>query len=252
MKGLIAAAGLSARLQDLSEQRNKVLLDLGGDTLLGNILTQFEQADVRETFVAVGHDAFAVQDHCQQRATCLLNPFYEHYGILGSLWLAQPHLNGIPFVFTTGDHYFNWPRFHTFLQDQPDADVLVDVEIKTCDDEDMKVYMDRAGQFRTMSKNFLKHGMILGEFTGAVRFSADGSSQFFETLGKQVWQHGIQGYVADVLCAQHRKWPLGFHLSDDHNRVEVDFPYDLVKARQLFQTEVRDLRSDVRGKRSAV
>ena len=31
-RGLIAAAGLSTRLQDLSEKRNKVLLDLGLET----------------------------------------------------------------------------------------------------------------------------------------------------------------------------------------------------------------------------
>jgi choline kinase len=238
MKGLIAAAGLSARLQDLAEKRNKVLLDLGGDTLLGNILYQFEQAGIREPFVVVGHNAFAVEDHCRQRATCLLNPFYEHYGILGSVWLAETHLSGQPFVFTTGDHYFGAARLAALLQDQPEADVLVDVEIKTCDDEDMKVYMDRSGRFRTMSKTFLKGGSVLGEFTGSVRFSAEGSSQFFETLHKYVRQHGIQGYVADVLCAQHRKWPLAFHLSNDHERVEVDFPYDLVRARELYQRQL--------------
>src|SRR6185437_5539279 len=98
MKGLIAAAGISVRLQDLAEKRNKVLLDLGGESLLGNILNQFEHAGIREIFV-VGHDAFAVQDACGERATCLLNPFYEHAGILGSVWLAEPHLAGSPFVF---------------------------------------------------------------------------------------------------------------------------------------------------------
>jgi choline kinase len=234
MKGLIAAAGRSARLQDLAEKRNKVLLDLGGETLLGNILHHFEQAGIPETFVVVGHDAFAVEDHCRRRATCLLNPFYEHYGILGSVWQAGPLVSGCPFVFTTGDHYFGAARFAEFLQVQPEADVLVDVEIKTCDDEDMKVYMDRSGRFRTMSKSFLKGGRIVGEFTGSVRFSAEGSSQFFETLHNHVRQHGIMGYLADALCAHHRKWPLAFHLSDDHDRVEVDFPCDLTRARQLY------------------
>ena len=42
MKGLIAAAGLSTRLQDLGERRNKVLLDLGGESILSTILTHFE------------------------------------------------------------------------------------------------------------------------------------------------------------------------------------------------------------------
>jgi choline kinase len=234
MKGLIAAAGTSVRLQDLAEKRSKVLLDLGGETLLGNILTQFEHAGIHDTFVVVGHDAFAVRDHCGTRSTCLLNPFYEHAGILGSVWLAEPYLSGSGFVFSTGDHYFGAERFAAFLQDQPEADVLVDVEIKTCDDEDMKVYMDRGGRFRTMSKSFLKQGQVLGEFTGSIRFSAEGSTQFFESLRKHVWQHGIQGYVADVLCVQHRKWPLAFHLNGSHDRVEVDFPYDLTRAQQLY------------------
>ncbi|MCC6416831.1 MAG: NTP transferase domain-containing protein [Gemmataceae bacterium] len=237
MKGLIAAAGLSVRLQDLSDRRNKVLLDLGGETLLGNLLTQFERAGIHETYVVVGHDAFAVQDHCGKRCTCILNPFYEQYGILGSFWVAESALSGSPFLFSTGDHYFGRERLARFLPDQPDADILVDVAIKTCDDEDMKVYMDRSGQFRTMSKNFLKHGTVLGEFTGCVRFSAEGSAQFFTTLHRHVWQHGIQGYVADVLCTHHRKWPLAFHLSDDHDRVEVDFPCDLTRARQLFHRQ---------------
>src|SRR5947209_17449703 len=53
MKGLIAAAGLSTRLQDLSDKRNKVLLDLGGETLLGNLLNLFHASDITETYVPV-------------------------------------------------------------------------------------------------------------------------------------------------------------------------------------------------------
>jgi choline kinase len=233
-RGLIAAAGLSTRLQDLSDKRNKVLLDLGGATLLGNILNHFERAGIGPTLVIAGFDALAVHDACHERARCLLNPFFEHYGILGSIWLARPELDGAPFVFTTGDHYFAYPRFQTFLEDQPRAEVLLDVEIKTCDDEDMKVYVNRAGTFRGMTKTFLKKDMVLGEFTATVRFSAEGSSQFFATLEKHVWQHGIQGYLADALCAYHRKWELAFHLSSDHRRIEVDFPCDLARARTLY------------------
>jgi choline kinase len=236
MKGLIAAAGLCTRLQDLGAKRNKTLLDLGGETLLGNLLHHFTAAGVKGPYVVAGFDGHAVRAFCQHRATCLLNPFYEHYGILGSIWQARPHLDGVPFVFTTGDHYFALPRFQAFLADQPEADVLVDVEIKGCDDEDMKVYISRTGKLRTMTKTLLS-GTVLGEFTATVRFSAEGSRQFFETLEKHVWQQGIQGYLADVLCTYHRKWELAFHLSNDHRRVEVDFPYDLERARQLYRAD---------------
>ena len=64
MKGLIAAAGLSARLQDLGDRQNKTLLDLGGETLLGNILSQFQRAGIDDIYVVVGFDALAVRTHC--------------------------------------------------------------------------------------------------------------------------------------------------------------------------------------------
>src|SRR5581483_2081470 len=129
---------------------------------------------------------------------------------------------------------FSFPRFQAFLSDQPEADVLADIELKACDDEDMKVYIHRSGKLRTMSKTVLE-GTVLGEFTATVRFSAEGSRQFFDTLEKHVWQHGIQGYLADVLCTYHRKWEIAFHLSSDHRRIEVDFPCDLARARLLYQ-----------------
>jgi choline kinase len=235
-RGLIAAAGRSTRLQDLGDKRNKVLLDLGGESVLACILSNFERAGVTEPVVVAGYDAPAVRIACGTRARCVLNPFYEHAGILGSLWVARHLLDGVPFVFTTGDHYFALSRFRTFLADQPDADVLVDVEMKTCDDEDMKVFLNRKGKLRTITKTFLE-GPVLGEFTGAARFSAEGSSQLFDTLEKHVWQHGIGGYVADVLCAVHRKWELAFHLSSDHHRTEIDFPCDLSAARELYALE---------------
>jgi choline kinase len=233
MNGLIAAAGLGTRLQDLGDRRNKVLLDLGGESILSSILTRFEHAGISDTTVVVGFDAPAVRTACGTRARCLLNPFFEHYGILGSLWTARAALEGTDFVFTTGDHYFAPARLPALLADQPDADVLVDVELKECDDEDMKVFLNRAGKLRTISKTCLE-GPVLGEFTGLAHFSAEGGRQLFATLDKHVWQHGIQGYLADVLCAVHRKWELAFHLSTDHQRVEVDFPCDLARARQLY------------------
>ncbi len=232
-RGLIAAAGLGTRLQDLSDKRNKVLLDLGGESILTTIFNNFELAGIADTVVVAGFDAQTVRMACGTRAATVLNPFYEHSGILGSLWVARAQFDGVPFVFTTGDHYFGLPYFQAFLADQPEADVLVDVELKVCDDEDMKVLLNRAGKLRTITKSFLE-GTVLGEFTSLVRFSAEGSKQFFSTLEKHVWQHGIQGYVADVLCAAHRKWELAFHLSNDHHRIEIDFPCDLTVARTLY------------------
>src|SRR5262249_43947376 len=218
MKGFIAAAGLSTRLQDLGETRNKVLLDLGGETILGSLLGHFELAGVTENLIAVGYDGLAVRALYGTRARCFLNPFFEQHGILSSVWLARPFLDGQPFLFSVGDHYCALSRLQTFLADQPAADILVDVELKTCDDEDMKVFVNRAGNFRTMTKAFLD-GPVLGEFTGMVRFSAEGSQQFFEMLERHVWQHGIGGCCCGGPGSTPRHGGSAFHFCTHPRRL---------------------------------
>jgi choline kinase len=234
MNGLVVAAGRSTRMQDHCDKQNKVLLDLGGETLLGNLLNHFDRAGVEQTLVVVGFDAFNVVARYGDRSTCLLNPFYDISGILGSIWLTRHHLPDGPFLFSTGDHYFPWSRLERFLADQPEADILVDVEVKKCDQEDMKVFLTPTGELRAMTKALIK-GTILGEFTGLVRFSAEGSRLFFEQFERYAWQHGIQGYLADVLGSLHKKCPLAFHLDHEHDRIEVDFPCDFSRAQHLYR-----------------
>jgi choline kinase len=242
MKGLIAAAGLSTRLLDLCDRQNKVLLDLGGESILSTILTHLEHAAVSDTLVVVGYNAIAVRTACAGRARCVLNPFFEHQGLLSSLWAVRGELAGQSFVFTPGDHYFAQSRLSSLLSDQPLADVLVDVELNACDNKDVKVYLNKAGRLRTLSKAFLD-GPVLGAFTGLVRFSAEGSQQFFTTFEKHVWQHGLQqSSLAELLCHLHKRWELGFHLSGAHDRVAVNFPCDVARASELYALERRTSR----------
>ena len=49
MHGLILAAGLGTRLGDLGDTHNKVLLDIGGVTLIENILNHFERCGAGTT-----------------------------------------------------------------------------------------------------------------------------------------------------------------------------------------------------------
>ena len=204
-RGLIAAAGLSTRLQDLSDQRNKVLLDLGGETILATILRNYASVGIAQPLVAVGLDAHAVRQACQGKAECLYNPFFSAFGILSSVWLARPQLEGHPFLFTTGDHYFTQARLEALLADQPEADILVDVA------EDVR----RRGHegLRQSARQVPHHDQDHagrpdpGRVHWSAALSAEGSNQLFSTLEKQVWHRGIQGYVADILCDAHAMGP---------------------------------------------
>ena len=238
MRGLILAAGRSQRLQELTDSRNKVLLDLAdGKSILENLLDQFESAGVKPNCVVVGNDAPAVRTRIGRRASLLLNPFYEHFGILSSLWVARSEFYAAPFVVSVGDHYLEREAMADFMQAQTGAGVLLHVELKKCDDEDMKVFIDHHHKLETISKVWTS-GTAIGEFSGLIRFSAQGSRLFFDCLADYAWSHGVRAnsYMADVLMACHRSEALAFHLSSDHRRMDVDYPSDYMRARDLYKT----------------
>jgi dTDP-glucose pyrophosphorylase len=55
MKGRIAAAGLTTRLQERTEQLIKTPLSLGGAPLPGNLLNQIERAGIRQSWATAGN-----------------------------------------------------------------------------------------------------------------------------------------------------------------------------------------------------
>lgn len=240
MKGLILAAGRSQRMQDLSRTRNKVLLDLGGGkTILDNLLDCYQAAGITSTYVTVGFDAASVKRKCQKRATPLLNPFFEHFGVLSSLWMAKPELYATSFLASVGDHYIEQDAVVDFKRNSADAPILLQVEMKKCDDEDMKVFLDARHELQTISKVWRKDaGTVLGEFTGMVRFTPAGSRLFFDALAEfsSTKPIGHDAFFADVLMACHKQQPLGFYVSSDHRRMDVDYPGDYSRACELYAT----------------
>lgn len=224
-------------MQDLTQKQNKVLLDLGGKTILENLLDGFDAANIGPCFVTAGFDGLSIKRRYAKRASILLNPFFEEYGVLSSVWIARPEIYASAALLSVGDHYIEPDAILDFKKSQPDADILVHVEMKKCDDEDMKVFIDAKHQLHTISKVWGKSAYtVLGEFTGMIRFSPAGSRLFFDTLAEMGWQRPLshETFLADLLMACHRVQPLAFFLSNDHRRMDVDYPSDYARARELF------------------
>jgi hypothetical protein len=92
----------------------------------------------------------------------------------------------------------------------------------------MKVFLNREGRLRTITKTFLK-GPALGEMTG-VSVSPPRAAETL-TCWRSTSGCGIQGYVADALCVYHRKWELAFHPAPT-TAVSRSISYDLTRARR--------------------
>lgn len=215
-----------------------MLLELGdGRSILEHLLDTLESAGVGPNLVTVGFDHQAIRKRLRNRARTIHNPFFEHHGVCSSLMLARDEFFAAGCVITVGDHYLEPEEMTAFLKAQPEAPILLHCELKKCDDEDMKVFIDQSHQLCGISKTWRSGGgNAIGEFSGMVRLSPTGSRMFFECLAEAVWNRGCPQdlFMADVLMACHQREPLGFHLSTAHRRLDIDFPSDYERARELY------------------
>src|ERR1700687_770118 len=66
MKAMILAAGLGTRLQPLTDDRPKALVEVGGHTLLEITLRRLRQFGIREVIVNVHHFAEMVVEYLKK------------------------------------------------------------------------------------------------------------------------------------------------------------------------------------------
>ncbi len=88
MKAVILAAGLSRRLQQVTNGLPKTLLDFGGRTILDRQIDSLFAANVSEIAIVVGH----AQEHILSTADHGLDPDWVEAVLFA--WLARERLAG--------------------------------------------------------------------------------------------------------------------------------------------------------------
>lgn len=237
MKALITCAGMGTRLGVLTENNNKALLDIGdGSTILDVMLKIFNKQGISDKIVVTGHHYDKVEDALNGQARTVYNPFYEVSGILCSIWFARQHLEGEEFVFVTSDSIFHPSVLKECVSTK--GDIAVCIEKKACDAEDSKVILD-GDDIRDIGKD-IPIKKAAGEFIGMLKFSAEASKAFFTEVDSVLKESKLNYYVADVLLRLKNK---GLSLvpcyTESLPRIEIDYPEDLEKGRQIFEEHIK-------------
>jgi histidinol-phosphate/aromatic aminotransferase/cobyric acid decarboxylase-like protein/choline kinase len=97
MRAVILAAGAGQRMRPLTDETHKTLLEVGGQTILGRIVTGLRQAGVSEIFVVTGYRADEVEEHLRvhhpdARCRFVHNARYRETNNIHSLALAFEQL----------------------------------------------------------------------------------------------------------------------------------------------------------------
>ncbi len=229
MRAVILAAGESRRLGDLTRDIPKCVLEVGGRTLLDHQTSALRAVGIDRITVVTGHAEGVLRESGGPTLDYLLNADYATTNSIYSLWLAREAAGG-GFVLMNGDVLFD-PRLLERLVADPREDVLTYDPTSVLEEEEMKLRLD-GDRVVEMSKE-LPGASSDGENVGVLKFGEEGTAALFAKLEEIIGEGTVKTWAPfafDRLC---RERPLYAMPTDDLPWIEIDFPEDLERAREV-------------------
>jgi choline kinase len=240
---VILAAGRGTRLASLTTQP-KVLLDVGGQSLLARHLAVLRALGLRRVALVVGYQRHQVVAAAQVAGAGLdlqfvANDDYLTHGNGYSFYLGLRHAAG-PVLAFDGDVIYEPEMLGRFLT-PPEGDALLVGAGRLDDVECTKVLVDGDGFVRrTVEKRLVAPGELaqwrfVGESMGVLRFGGVGRlawvaacERFFTDPARRLdnWEQILNDHLADL--------SLGYVLEPDPRWVEIDTPDDFARAVALY------------------
>lgn len=235
MLAVILTAGVGRRLAPLTTRLPKALIEVGGRPLLFHTLDALHQHGVQEVVLVVGH----LQNLLRQAVAAarppltihwVVNENFAHTGSLYSLWLARAYLTG-PFLFMDADLLFHPQILSGWLTDNDKSSLLVG-PLAVDSGEEVKV-THQQGRATAVSKSLTTTDPVAGEAVGMVKIAGPDVE-----LARQLMDALIQANPAaeheelsQALCDRQRLW---VHDIGPLSWLEIDFPEDVVRAREVI------------------
>lgn len=226
---ILLAAGSAKRLKELTRDRPKCLLEVGGKTLLDHQLSAMRSVGIDEFVIVTGYFAEAVERAAAGPGVRFVrNPIYDRTNSIYSLHLALPSVRA-GFVLTNADVLFH-PRLLARLIHDGAPDALLMEPNRELGDEEMKVRVE-AGRVRELAKD-LTRGNYDGENLGVLKFSAPGARRLVGEVTRLIEAGEVNAWAPRAFSAMCGDHEIGVVPTAGLPWIEIDFPEDLERARR--------------------
>lgn len=125
MKAIIIAAGIGSRLENISGNRPKCLIEMDGISLISRSVSLLAAQGITDITVITGYKSELVQQELQKRVSYLHNPYFEVTNSIASLWLAKELLHD-DLILMNADLYYETAVLDTALAQSGNAVMLSD------------------------------------------------------------------------------------------------------------------------------
>ena len=228
MRAIILAAGKGSRLEPVSGESVKCLVELGGMTLIQRQFSYLRACGITQFAVVVGFQADRIRRVCGPEVEYVENPIFAETNSLYSLWLARNLFDG-GFVVMNSDVFFHPQLLRDLLTAQYQDAMLISWRDQTkYGDEEMKVKV-RGGHLLDISKT-MDPNEADGENVGILKFGAAGASVLAKELEKLIADGAKKSWAPRAFLEFSKSRPLHAVSTRGFPWIEIDFPDDLRRA----------------------
>lgn len=229
MQAIIMAAGKGSRLGNLTAGKPKSFVEIKGKKLIEYNLKLLEKYGVDEIIIVTGYQCEAFEELMRDMKNIkfVYNPFYEMVNVLGSFYMGMNMLND-DFIYLHADTICEPKIFEKLVR--LEADVILPVDYKICDDEAMKVRSEN-GQVVQITKQ-MPNELAEGEFIGMAAFKKKVIPALKEKTKQLMKEKAFTDYFESAIqrLIDQEKFDIRTVPTDGAFWTEVDFIEDYEKA----------------------
>jgi len=193
MKAIILSAGWGSRLDDLTKELPKSLVDVNGKSIIQRQIETFRNNGIKEIIVIVGphKEKFQLND-----VEYVIDKNFHEQEQLSSLMVASKHFQN-DIVISFGDVIVDNKIMKRIVESTYEIGIAVDLKWEKNyvnrdqhpKSEAENVLFDKEGNILEIRKNIQKPDSKIGEFLGLMKLSRKGSKVFLDKYSELEISH---------------------------------------------------------------
>lgn len=249
MKAIIVAAGPGSRLNPLTNEIPKCLLEVGGKTILERALEALRENGIEKIVVVRGYCSHLID---YPNITYYENPNYRENNILRSLFYAEGEMND-DLIFSYSDIVYSSEIVAKLMECESEIALIVDVNwLQHYNGRDRHPISEAElvkvanGKVVKIGKGVVSPAEAHGEFIGLAKFTEFGAEAMKAAYHRVAEEHPAapfqnaasleKAYMTDMIQELVDNGSLVQSIDIEGGWMEIDTPQDLERARRLFGT----------------
>ena len=244
MKAIILAAGMSSRLMELTDDKPKCMLEIGGKTILQRQIDTFRQCGINDIIVVRGYLKEKIN---YAGLKYVYNKNYRRNNILESLMYAENEMDS-DIIVSYSDILYDKSAVEKLLESKADVSLIVDTDWRSHYVARYQHPIEEAEKVVIKDGRITKIGKMIdsneahGEFIGLAKFSKVGARALRSQYSRVKMEFGNapfheaasleEAYLTDMIQELIDRGYAILSVDIKGGWMEIDTPEDLQRAEE--------------------